>query len=361
MPKYAEAIVQTIRQPILLLDEDLRVDTANRAFYRTFAVQEADVLGCFVFDLGNGQWDIPSLRRMLDHDVLSAGDTVEDYEVSHDFPGIGPKVMIVNARRLRLTERGPARILVAIEDITREREVRKALEAHARDLERSNRDLEQFAYVASHDLQEPLRTVSSFAELLARRYEGQLDDKAQTYIRFMTEAAHRMQHLIKDLLAFSRVTRSDEPAEVAPLEAALAEALTPLSDLIEETGTRVTHDPLPTLRMHPRLIALLFQNLIANAIKYRGDAVPEIHVTAERTRDVWQIEVRDNGPGIDPRYHERIFAIFQRLHPGTHSEGSGIGLSLCRRIAEHHGGTIWVRSAPGEGATFAFTLGGEAV
>jgi light-regulated signal transduction histidine kinase (bacteriophytochrome) len=358
MASYAEAIVQTIRHPLLVLDEELRVRSANAAFLRMFEVEEADTVGQFIYDLGASQWDIPRFRRLLE-EVLSDDVLVEDYEVEHEFPNIGRKYMILNARRLQQDVVGEELVLLAIEDATEQREARRAIEAYAHDLERSNRDLEQFAYVASHDLQEPLRTVSSFAQLLARRYEGELDEKAQQYIGFMTDAAGRMQRLIRDLLAFSRVTRTEEGYAETPLDVPLTEAISRLSSTIEDSGAQMTHDPLPTLRIQPGLIAQLFQNLIANAIKYRGEAPPAIHVSAEKIDSKWRIDVSDNGPGIDPRYHERIFGIFQRLHAGTHPEGTGIGLALCRRIVEHHGGRIWVESTPGEGATFSFTLEGE--
>jgi two-component system CheB/CheR fusion protein len=224
MPGYDEATVKTIRQPLLILAVDLRVRAANPAFYRTFEVAPEDTLGEFVYDLGNGQWDIPQLRRLLE-DVLTRDSAVEDYEVEHEFPQIGPKSMILNARRLQQDGAAEGLILLAIEDMTTQRASERALERYARDLERSNRDLEQLAYVASHDLQEPLRTVSSFASLLERRYRDQLDDKARQYIDFMTDAAGRMQRLIKDLLAFSRVTRNEEDFELTKLEGPLEDAL----------------------------------------------------------------------------------------------------------------------------------------
>ena len=353
--RYADAIVRTVRQPLLVLNGGLRVRFANDAFYAAFSVSETETIGVPVYELGNGQWDIPRLRTLLE-DILPADSVVSDYEVDHDFPGIGRKIMTVNARRLIQPAGDEALVLLAIEDITEREVAKRTLEAYSDELKRSNRDLEQFAYVASHDLQEPLRTIRSFAELLDRRYNDMVDDKGRQYLHFMTDAASRMQRLVKDLLILSRVTRTDEASEPVDLEDALRDALSRLDRAREEAGADVTWGDLPTVVAQPSLIVQLLQNLIANAIRYRGDEAPRIHVSAHARDGRWQIDVSDNGIGIDPRYHERIFDVFQRLHPGSHSSGSGIGLSLCGRIVEHHGGRIWVTSTGEAGSTFSFTL-----
>ena len=352
---YADAIVRTVRQPLLVLNGGLRVRFANDAFYAAFAVSETDTVGVPVYELGNGQWDIPSLRTLLE-DVLPADTVVTDYEVDHDFPDIGRKIMTVNARRLIQPAADEELVLLAIEDITEREETKRTLETYSAELERSNRDLEQFAYVASHDLQEPLRTIRSFAELLDRRYKDVVDDKGRQYLDFMTDAASRMQRLVKDLLVLSRVTRTDESSAPLDLEDALRDALSRLDRTVDETGAEVTWSDLPTVVAQPSLIVQIFQNLIANAVRYRSDDAPRVHVSAHEQDGMWRIDVTDNGIGIDPRYHERIFDVFQRLHPGSHSTGSGIGLSLCRRIVEHHGGRIWVTSTGEHGSTFSFTL-----
>ena len=237
-------------------------------------------------------------------------------------------------------------------------------EAHARlteqteELRRSNRDLEQFAYVASHDLQEPLRKVASFTQLLAKRYGGQLDDRADQYIGFAVDGAKRMQQLIQDLLGFSRVGRLGGETTDVPLQAALASALDTLSDRIEECGAVVTHDELPVVRGEKPLLEQLLANLVGNAVKFRHpDRTPRVHLSATRADDeTWQLECRDNGIGIDPQYAERVFVIFQRLHAKDVYEGTGIGLALCKKIVEYHGGRIWIDGVEGVGTSIRGTL-----
>ncbi|MDD3518506.1 MAG: ATP-binding protein [Chromatiales bacterium] len=234
------------------------------------------------------------------------------------------------------------------------------LEQKAAAIARSNDDLEQFAYIASHDLQEPLRMVSNYVSLLEHRYAERLDDEAREFMHFAVEGAQRMQQLIHDLLAYSRIsTRPGAPAAV-PIETALDEAIADLRTAIDETGAAITRDALPVVRADPTQLRQLFMNLLGNAIKFGRDNVPcRIHVAAERIDGQWRIDVHDNGIGIEPRHQERIFEIFQRLHERERYPGTGIGLALCRRIVERNGGRIWVESTPGEGSTFHFTLPAE--
>ncbi|TQL04464.1 ATP-binding protein [Cellulomonas sp. SLBN-39] len=231
------------------------------------------------------------------------------------------------------------------------------LAEQAEELRRSNRDLEQFAYVASHDLQEPLRKVASFTQLLQKRYGGQLDERADQYIDFAVDGAKRMQRLIQDLLGFSRVGRVGGEVVDVDLGAALDRAVDQLGARIEETGAVVTHDPLPTVRGEEALLVQLFQNLVGNAVKFRHpDRAPHVHVGARRVDEGWEVDCRDNGIGIDPQYAERVFVIFQRLHPKDLYEGTGIGLALCKKIVEFHGGRIWIPETDGEGTTVRLLL-----
>jgi signal transduction histidine kinase len=230
----------------------------------------------------------------------------------------------------------------------------------AEELRRSNRDLEQFAYVASHDLQEPLRKVASFTQLLAKRYGDQLDERGLQYVGFAVDGAKRMQRLIQDLLGFSRVGRVGGEVTDVDLEASLGRALENLEEAIAEAGAVVTHDPLPTVRGESALLDQLFQNLVGNAVKFRDPTrPPRVHVSARRVADSWELECRDNGIGIDPQYAERVFVIFQRLHPKDLYEGTGIGLALCKKIVEFHGGRIWIADEPGDGTSIRWTLPAE--
>ena len=230
------------------------------------------------------------------------------------------------------------------------------LEEQADALRRSNRDLEQFAYVASHDLQEPLRKVASFCQLLERRYGDQLDDRGQQYIDFAVDGAKRMQKLINDLLAFSRVGRTTDAFVPVPLGEALDRATQALATAIEEASAEVTSDPLPTVSGDPTLLAAVFQNLIGNAVKFRGQEAPRIHIGITERDEEWELSCSDNGIGIEADYSEKIFVIFQRLHRRESYEGTGIGLALVRKIVEFHGGTIWLDTETDSGTTFRWTV-----
>ena len=248
------------------------------------------------------------------------------------------------------------------ERIVRELEVVRAAEADvqakALALERSNAELEQFAYVASHDLQEPLRKVTSFCQMLERRYSGQLDERGEQYIAFAVDGAKRMQALINDLLAFSRVGRIERPRELVDVGELVAQTTSALEVAIEESGASVeVEGRLPEVYGERSLLGLVLQNLISNAIKFRGDEPPRVRVSAQRDGDHWEFAVADNGIGIEPQYADRIFIIFQRLHPRDAYDGTGIGLAMCRKVIEHHGGHIWLQASQnGNGSTFRFTL-----
>jgi len=242
------------------------------------------------------------------------------------------------------------------QEVRQRRRMEKKLKQTMAELKRSNDELQQFAYVASHDLQEPLRMVASYVQLLAKRYKGKLDQDADDFIGYAVDGAVRMQGLINDLLAYSRVGTRGRPFESSDLAEIFERALANLQAAVVETGAQVDHEPLPTLMVDPVQFTQLFQNLIGNAIKFHNAKPPRIHVAAEKKNGECILSVSDNGIGIDPEYAERIFMIFQRLHNRSEYKGSGIGLAICKKIVERHGGRIWVESKPGQGATFYFTV-----
>ncbi|MDY6892793.1 MAG: ATP-binding protein, partial [Chloroflexota bacterium] len=224
------------------------------------------------------------------------------------------------------------------------------------ELERSNAELEQFAYVASHDLQEPLRMVSNYVALLADDYKGALGSDADDFINYVLAGTNRMFSLIDDLLAFSRVRTQGKPFELTNSAAILNNVLENLKVAIANNGAVVTYDSLPTIMADDSQLAQLFQNLIGNALKFHSDEPPKIHVSAEEQENDWIFSVQDNGIGIEPEYIDRVFIIFQRLHTQDEYAGTGIGLAVCKRIVERHGGQIWLESEPGKGTTFYFTI-----
>lgn len=309
--------------------------------------------------LGVALW--VALRRWVVEplDALAAdARAVSSGDLRHPVLATGPGEIASVARDV---ESMRTTLVAQVEEVERSRT--EIQEAHARlseqteELERSNRDLEQFAYVASHDLQEPLRKVASFTQLLQKRYGGQLDERADQYIEFAVDGAKRMQRLIQDLLGFSRVGRVSGELTDVDLGDALAQALDNLEEAVAETGAQVTHDDLPVVRGERPLLVQLLQNLVGNAVKFRHpDRVPQVHLSAERDGDEWVVRCRDNGIGIDEQYAERVFVIFQRLHAKDVYEGTGIGLALCKKIVEFHGGRIWIDPPQGEGTSIRWTL-----
>lgn len=242
-----------------------------------------------------------------------------------------------------------------IRDVTERKQAEEKLKQTLTELERSNKDLEQFAYAASHDLQEPLRTVSNFSQLLAKRYKGELDAKADQFIGFIVDGATRMQQMIDDLLAYSRVSTRAKPFELTSCETIFNQAMTNLKAAIEESGAIVTHDPLPTIMADASQMVQLFQNLLSNAIKFQKEK-PRITVSAVQSGNEWFFSVQDNGIGIAPEFMEHIFKMFQREHASAQYPGTGVGLAICKKIVERHGGRIWVKSEQGKGSTFYFTI-----
>ncbi len=465
--EYAEAIVDTIWEPLIILDKDLRVFRAAPGFYRTFQVSVEETEGALLYELGNGQWNIPRLRLLLEN-ILPRNSSFQNFQVEQSFPHIGRRNMQLNARRIRRDRDGGDLILLAIEDVTerqqaaeiryrrlfetaadgilvleaqrleiidvnphflelcmcsrsevvgkklwdaglfevterlrqimaelRTKEVvrvddirmaardgkyldteivavrysvggEEVIQCNVRDiterkqaeddLRRSNEDLQQFAYAASHDLQEPLRTVRSLAGLIVSKYEPVLGEEGRKSLAYLQSGAERMSDLIKDLLAYSQVNMLDIRPEPVNAETVLASTVMNLQMAIAESGAIVTNDHLPTVRIDQMQFIQLLQNLIGNALKYRNpEEPPHIHISARRERANWVFSVRDNGIGFDSRKADTVFGVFKRLH-GKEYPGTGIGLSICKKIVERNGGRIWAKSSPGNGSTFYFTI-----
>jgi signal transduction histidine kinase len=271
-------------------------------------------------------------------------------ELDHELKSGGPRDIAALASDVESMRTALAAELAEVE------RARAGLERAAEELARSNAELEQFAYVASHDLQEPLRKVTSFVQLLSERYHGQLDERADQYIEFAVDGAKRMQALINDLLAFSRVGRVGEQRQQVDLREPLNAAIRDLDGSLAEAGGELEVAELPTVTVEESLLRTVFQNLISNAIKFRGDEPPRIRVESERHGAEWEISVSDNGIGIEPRYSERVFVIFQRLHGRSDYPGTGIGLAMSRKVIEHHGGRIWLDTSYSPGTRIRFTL-----
>jgi light-regulated signal transduction histidine kinase (bacteriophytochrome) len=295
--------------------------------------------------------DLENTRRLLTGELQSYS---MDMRWHRD---LGPDVWIRQTRSLAREPGGaPKYFVVVVEDISLRKLAEEQRSHGTEELARSNAELEQFAYVVSHDLQEPLRMVASYVQLLEERYKDQLDSNAREFIAYAVDGATRMKKMITDLLAYSRVGRQKEELSPIACEAVLDEARANLEAAITESSAEVSHGPLPVVRGNAHLLVHLFQNLIGNALKFRAKAPPRVHVSAELNGHGWVFSVRDNGIGLDQQFADRIFLVFQRLHGREEYPGTGIGLAICRRIVEHHGGRIWVESETGKGATFHFTL-----
>jgi light-regulated signal transduction histidine kinase (bacteriophytochrome) len=348
-------MIETLHEPLLVLDPDLQVKSANLAFYRSFQTEAKDTVGRKIFELGNAQWDIPVLRNLLG-DVLSNNSVLNDFEVQT----LGGRVFLLNARRLEHLHL----ILLGLRDVTErnrvEKELRQAeqsLRTANEDLLRANTDLKHFSYAVSHDMQEPLRMVTSYTQLLAEEFEADSNPRTQEYIDYAVKGAKRMEALLNDLREYWAVSdqKVDQFVPVAA-DPALHQALIYLESAIQESGAEITQDSLPTVPSEPYPLILLFQNLVGNAIKYRRSGVtPHIHVSAKRNGVEWTFSVADNGIGIEPQHVEEIFTPFKRLH-GWEYSGTGLGLAMARKIVERYRGKIWVESSYGEGSTFYFTL-----
>ncbi|MGD0209639.1 MAG: ATP-binding protein [Desulfomonilia bacterium] len=337
---------------IFLLDQDWRILEANDRAIEIYGYSLEELQRMHLYDLRTAETKADFDQQV--EPIKNQGDAI--VETIHQRKD-GTTLPVESSERL-VKIGGETYIMDIIRDITGRKKAEEEVIKVMVDLERSNKELEQFAYVASHDLQEPLRMVSSFTQLLAKRYGDKLDQDARDYIDFAVKGSNRMQRMIQDLLNYSRVvTRGKEPVPT-DMNKVLDETLANLHMTISESGASVTHDALPVVMADHSQLVQVFQNLIGNAIKFRRDDPLLIHVSAGTIGDEWVFSVKDNGMGIEPQYFERIFVLFERLHAGETYRGTGIGLALCKRIIQRLGGRIWVESEPTRGSTFYFTLKG---
>lgn len=347
------AVVESSDDAIIGKTLDGVITTWNHGAEKVFGYSSAEAVGKTIHML------VPPERANEEPDILARigrGESVEHFEtirVRKDGTYIDVSTTVSPIRDSSGAIVGVSKVA---RDISERKRAERRLADKVEELARSNRDLEQFAYAASHDLQEPLRMVASYTQLLAERYGGKLDENADKFLGYAREGALRMQVLIRDLLAFSRVVQAGVTGKNVDCDVALEEALQSLTAAIEESGAVVTHTALPNVWADQTQMAQVFQNLIGNAIKFRNGAPPKCAVSAEKSGRNWLFSVSDNGIGIAPEDAGNIFVAFQRLHARTEYPGNGIGLAICKKIIEHYGGTIWVESQVGQGSTFKFTL-----
>jgi PAS domain S-box-containing protein len=333
---------------------DGRFLQANRSLCDILGYTEGELVGRSVKEISHpDDKDLTDRERARVHDGEIDSVRFEKRYIRKN----GTPVWVELAVALARDPHGHPQYEIAIfDDITERKKAEAALREAHEELKRSNSELEQFAYVASHDLQEPLRMVSSYTQLVMKRYGERLDGDAREFMAYVVDGAARMKQLIEDLLAYSRVGTKGKEFKPVPLENALKRAITNLRAAIEESGAEITHDALPTVDADEVQLAQLFQNLMGNALKFRGAEKPHLRISCSEKDNEFEIRVQDNGIGIEPQYFERIFMLFQRLHTKGDYPGTGIGLAICKKVVERHGGRIWVESEPGRGSSFNFTL-----
>ena len=359
---YARGLLEASLDPLVTISKEGKITDVNEATISVTGLSRKKLIGT---DFSN-YFTEPDKAKEGYKKVFDQG-FVRDYPLTIRHKNGRLTDVLYNATVYKDTQGKVVGVFAAARDITEKKITEAELEKYRLHLEdlvkqrttelaRSNKDLEQFAYVASHDLQEPLRAVSGFVSLLQHSLENALDEKTREYMDFTVDGVARMQSLINGLLEYSRLDTRGKPPEKTDSGKSLNEALLDLQASIKESGVKITSDNLPTVNIDPVQLKQLFQNLISNAIKFRGEKPPKIHINADRKNSAWRFAVKDNGIGIEPEYYERIFMIFQRLHTRKKYPGTGIGLPLCKKIVERHGGNIWVESTPGHGSTFYFTI-----
>jgi len=364
--EYAESIVETVREPLVVLDTDLKVISVNHSFYQTFKVTPEDTKGKLIYDLGNCQWNISKLRVLLE-EIIPRNKEFHDFEVDHEFPTIGRKIMLLNARQIFSKEIGTEMILLAIEDITErkkaEDEIKKLnedLKQRALQLEAAYKELETFSYSVSHDLRTPLLGMNGLSRILLERYSNHLDAKGLQFLSIIHSDTQKMLQLIDDLLTFSRSEHQEmKPSEI-DMGGLARGVFEELKSIIPEKTLLLDMKTLPPARGDQSMIRQVFVNLLSNAIKFtrpKGAGVIEIGCIEKENQNIYY--VKDNGVGFDMQYAGKLFGVFQRHHAVSEFEGTGVGLAIVERIINRHGGQAWAEGEVNKGAAFYFTLPGE--
>ena len=336
---------------VFTVDADGRLTQANEAFGRLVGRDAADLAGCALTDLA-----IAECRRYLDGCLARARAGAALHGIEATFAALGGMNFVLEGSAAPCRQPGAPYVHGAFRDITLRKEAEEALAQHVEELTRSNIELEQLAYVAAHDMQEPLRMVSSYLTLLTRRHRERLDHDAQEFIDFAVDGANRMSQMIRDLMASARLVYAGSLSQPVDMDALMSRVAGTLRGAIDEAHGEVSWETLPVVEGNPTQLGQLLQNLVANALKYRRDVPPRVHVSGGEADGGWSFAVTDNGIGIAPEHSERIFRLFRRLVTRDHVPGAGIGLAVAKRIVERHGGLIRVESEPGRGSTFHFTI-----
>jgi PAS domain S-box-containing protein len=363
LAKQSLALLETLLASapvgIAVYDTRLRCIRSNATLASMTGTPSATLAQQAISDIVPGQ--APELE-MTCRRVIESGAPGTTIELETKGSGGRARHWLASVYPVRVAGERPVGVGVIVQDITERREAEERrmseelLRRQADALKRSNEELERFAYVASHDLQEPLRMVASYTQLLAKRYQGKLDADADEFIGYVVGGARRMQTLLQDLLTYSRVGTAAKPFEPTAIGDVVERSIANLRLIVDESGAVITKGPLPTVMADPTQMIQLFQNLLENAIKFRGKEPPKIDISAVEHTTEWIFTVKDNGIGIEPRHYERIFQVFQRLHRDDERRGTGIGLAICKKIVERHGGHIWVESALGKGSNFDFSI-----